>query len=309
MRTSNRLGLAAGLAAALALSGAARAQGSGATGTAGSDTGATPGGAAAAGSSETTTTPSTGTSDTATTTGGGHRPAGAASDRQATAGETATGTATGKVDRKLEQGLQKLHAANEAEVEMGEMAAGAARDEQVKAYAQKMVDDHGAADRKLQEVAQQAGVSLTGPAYEKARKDAEKEMKKIHAKADAADFDRRYMSHMVKDHQKDVKEVGSLSKQAHRSNQHEVAAFLDETHVAMQAHLQEAKQIEQATRSGQRQGRRGAAGSAPSRPGMEPQGDTGAPGAGSERYVPPPTEENRGSGPTGSGTPEPGHKQ
>lgn len=304
----NRLGLAAGLA--LALVGTARAQG--ATGTGSGTTETTPGGAAAAGSSETSTTPSTAGSDTSSTTGGGHRAVGATEPGDAAAGGAMHGTAgarmhgtAGKVDPKLEQGLQKLHAANQAEVQMGQMAAQTAQDEQVKAFAQKMVDDHQKNDQQLEQLAQQVGVTLTGPAFDAAQKDAEKDMAKFHAKSGQS-FDRSYMSHMVKDHQKDVKEVGSLAKKAHQAKQAELASFLDETHVAMQGHLQEAKQVEKATRSAQRQGRRGAAGSAPSRSGT----DTGAPGsAGSgDRYVPPPTERGHGSGTEGSGTPAPGHR-
>jgi putative membrane protein len=331
----NRLGIAAGLATTLALAGPARAQGTGSTGAGGSTTGSSGAGSttgstgtgSTTGSSDTATgssgagtsstgdtrsdTGATGSSDTSTTTGGGHAATGA-TERQAGAAQ-----AGGKVDKSLEQGLQKLHAANQAEVQMGQMAAQTAQDEKVKEFAQQMVDDHQKNDQKLEQLSQQAGVTLTGPGFAKAQKDAEKEMGKLHGKSGAG-FDRSYMSHMVKEHQKDIKEVGGLAKKAHKANQAELASFLDETHGAMQGHLQKAKQIEQASKGAQRQGRRTGSMASP-RSGTDTSGTgsagtkepSGAGGAGSNTggpYTPPPTQGGTGTGPAGSGTPEPGHR-
>jgi putative membrane protein len=287
MTKFNRTGLAAGIAAALLVTGAARAQGTGAGGGGGAGPG-TPstGGSATPGTPSGTDTANPGRTDTATpghsdTAGTGSTdtaPRGSAGTMHS--GDTSTATAGGhaaaKVDQGLAQGLQKLHAANQAEIQMGQMGTQSAQDPQVKQFAQQMVDDHQKNDQQLEQLAQQAGVTLTGATFDKASKQAEKDMGKLHGQS-GADFDRRFMSHMVTDHQKDVKEVASLAKRAHKAKQAELASFLDQTHSTIQGHLEQARTIAKASKGEQRQGRRGGASRSE---GMNPQpGTTGSSGA------------------------------
>ncbi len=262
MTTWNRTGLAAGFAAALLLAGTARAQGAGAGGGGGAGPG-TPqsGGSAAPGTPSGSDAASPGRTDTAAPPAHGDTATGtdtAPGARMHGAGDRAAAGTTGKLDKGLEQGLQKLHAANQAEIQMGQLAAQSAQDPQVKQFAQQMVDDHQKNDQQLEQLAQQSGVTLTGTIFDKASKQAEKDMGKLHGQSGAA-FDQRYTSLMVKDHEKDVKEVASLAKQAHKANQAELASFLDQTHSTMQGHLEQARTIAKAARGEQRHGRRGGA--------------------------------------------------
>lgn len=238
--TSNRLGLAAALAAAMAFAGNARAQGGSTSGAQGS-----PGSSSA----------STGT------------------------------TTSGTVKKSLSDGLERLHAENQSEIQMGKAAQSTATDEQVKTFAQRMADDHQQNDTKLTEMAQTLGVDLNGKAFQDAQKDSDKAMQKIHGKT-GADFDKAYMDHMVKDHEKDVKNVDKLAKEARKEKQADLAAFLEQTHSGMQTHLQEAKRVDKIAKaekkSGQRQGRTpstsghemgtGAGGGAAGTPPREPGG-------------------------------------
>ncbi len=316
--------LAAGIAAALMLGGTALAQGTGSsgtpagTGTEPSDSAATtrgtpstPGGSDTAVPSRSdtdtagstgTATGSTGSTGTATgSTGTTTAPGGStASGDPSTATQGAAATASaGKVDKGLEQGLQKLHAANQAEIQMGQMAAQSAQDPQVKQFAQQMVDDHQKNDQQLEQLAQQAGVTLQGSAFDKASKQSEEDMGKLHGKS-GADFDQRYMSHMVKDHQKDVKDVASLAKQAHKAKQTELASFLDQTHSAMQGHLEQAKTIEKASK-GERHGRRGAA--RPSSGMSTPPSGTGSSGTGTSTGSETNTGSSGATAPSDTGSP------
>jgi putative membrane protein len=197
----------------------------------------------------------------------------------------ATGTTTsGTVKKSLSDGLERLHAANQAEIQMGKAAESAATDEQVKTFARRMADDHQQNDTKLTEMAQTLGVDLNGKAFQDAQKDSDKAMQKVHGKT-GADFDKAYMDHMVKDHEKDVKDADKLAKEARKEKQTDLAAFLEQTHSGMQTHLQEAKRVDKLAKaekkSGHRQGRTpstshemgtGAGGGAAESPPREPGG-------------------------------------
>ena len=72
-------------------------------------------------------TGSTGSSDAAT--GGGGASAGTSSTA------TGTGSAGKKLDKKLQDGLEKLHADNQAEIQMAQVAAQSAQSPDVKQFA------------------------------------------------------------------------------------------------------------------------------------------------------------------------------
>jgi putative membrane protein len=81
------------------------------------------------------------------------------------------------------------------EVELGRLATQKASNADVKSFGQRMVDDHSKANDQLKSLASQKGVTLptTLPA------DMRQEMDKI-SKLSGAEFDKMYMSHMLKDH-------------------------------------------------------------------------------------------------------------
>jgi putative membrane protein len=172
----------------------------------------------------------------------------ASSAAAATAGGMGSSTASGKMDKKLLEGVEKLHAANQAEIQSGHMAEQAASSSDVKAFGQRMVTDHGQNDQQLTGMAQTLGVNLKGKAYTSKLKDAESSMKGLHGKTGTA-FDRAYIDAMVKDHEKDSKDVKKLADQARKDGQADLAAFLDQTEQTMQGHLSQAKQLQAAEKS------------------------------------------------------------
>ncbi len=85
------------------------------------------------------------------------------------------------------------------EVELGQVALKNAASEDVKTFAQRMIDDHSKAGDELKTLATSKG--LTTPTALDAQ---HKKMVDDMAKLSGADFDRKYMENMVKDHDKAV---------------------------------------------------------------------------------------------------------
>ncbi|MEC4718838.1 DUF4142 domain-containing protein [Noviherbaspirillum sp. CPCC 100848] len=102
----------------------------------------------------------------------------------------------GSVSKADQRMMKNLAEANFAEIETGKLALQKSQNDQVKAYAQKMIDDHTQAQKELEQLAQQKGVTLP----------TETDMKhKAAAKALSAlegeKFDKMYMNQVgVRDH-------------------------------------------------------------------------------------------------------------
>jgi putative membrane protein len=170
-------------------------------------------------------------------------------------GSTSSGTASsgstsaGKPDKKLTEAVQRLHADNQAEIHMGQMAQQMGTSQEVKDFGKKLASDHQKNDEKLTTLAQSKGIDLNGEAFQDEQKHAQKNMEKLHGKS-GADFDKAFMSMMVKDHEKDVKAVEKATKEAQKKNQTELATYLAATHTGLQGHLQTAQRIEKDLKSG-----------------------------------------------------------
>jgi putative membrane protein len=123
-----------------------------------------------------------------------------------------------------------------AEVELGRLAAEKASSADVKAFGQRMVDDHSKANDKLKALASEKGVTL--PADMKA--DA-KEMRDKLAKMSGAEFDKMYMHHMHKDH---VKDVAEFEKEASKGGDADVRSFASTTLPTLKEHLKMAKSLD-----------------------------------------------------------------
>jgi putative membrane protein len=114
-----------------------------------------------------------------------------------------------KIDNDDAAAMKQLAQANLNEIEAGKAAAARAQNPQVKQFAQKMVDDHTQMLNDLKALAQRKSVSL--PDAMSLKDKAQMELMK---RAAGADFDKRYMDAMVKDHQEDLQEVQDLAAKA-----------------------------------------------------------------------------------------------
>ncbi len=78
-----------------------------------------------------------------------------------TAGNGATGTTAGSsLSREDRDMIEDLAEANIAEMETGRLALNKSQTPRVREFAQKMIDDHGAAQQELQQMAQAKGMTL-----------------------------------------------------------------------------------------------------------------------------------------------------
>jgi putative membrane protein len=125
-----------------------------------------------------------------------------------------------------------------AEVELAKIAQERASSPEVKQFAQRMEQDHSKANEQLRMLAQSKGVTM--PAGPKATENHE--ASKL-SKLQGPDFDRAYMDHMVKDHEKDVKEFNKMAKNA---KDPDVKAFAQQTAPTLEEHLQLAQNTDAA---------------------------------------------------------------
>jgi putative membrane protein len=183
---------------------------------------------------------STGSSDTAT--GGGGASAGSSS--------TAAGTSSAgkKVDQKIRDDIEKLHAGNQAEIQAAQLASQNASSPDVKAFADQMQIDHTQMDQQLTSQAQTLGVSPEGKTFQKETQNAQKNMQKLQSKT-GKEFDSAYMSQMVKDHENDLKVAKSAASDAKKSHPELASTFLA-AEGKIQSHLDHAKQVQSSLKSG-----------------------------------------------------------
>jgi putative membrane protein len=117
-----------------------------------------------------------------------------------------------------------------AEVELGKMAAGKSQNTEVKAFGQKMVEDHSKAGEELKQLAAQKKVTLPPDVMP-----AHKQLMEKLSKLSGADFDKEYVKAMVDDHEKDVAAFENVSKTAADAD---VKAYAAKTLPTLKMHLE-----------------------------------------------------------------------
>jgi putative membrane protein len=120
-----------------------------------------------------------------------------------------------------------------AEVELGKLAAQRAQNDDVKKFAQRMVDDHSKANEQLQKIADSKSIKLPTEVDSK-----DKALMQRLEKLNGAAFDRTYMNAMVNDHAKDVTE---FKREANAGRDPQVKSFAESTLPTLEEHLQQAR--------------------------------------------------------------------
>jgi putative membrane protein len=132
--------------------------------------------------------------------------------------------------------VSKAIEGNLAEVQLGQLAEQKSQSNDVKQFAQKMVSDHGQmTDKWLKPVAQQLGISEPKSPSKKDKK----EMAKLE-QLSGPDFDRAYITMMIKDHQQDLKNFKNEAQAAQNPNVKQVA---EQGSNVISQHLQLIEQI------------------------------------------------------------------
>ncbi|HYD96741.1 MAG TPA: DUF4142 domain-containing protein [Noviherbaspirillum sp.] len=107
----------------------------------------------------------------------------------ATQGAGAGQKAGGKLSRADENLMREMAQSNLAEIETGKIALSQSKNDQVRNFAQKMVDDHTQAQKELEQLAQAKGVTLpTEP--DRKHKAAAKKLSSLQGD----NFDKRYLA-------------------------------------------------------------------------------------------------------------------
>ena len=190
---------------------------------------------------------------------------------------TPPSTALSSDDRKF---IMEAAHGGMMEVKLGQLAVDKATNADVKQFGQRMVDDHSKANSELMELASQKGITLptangavmidpnsqstdpatatsqamdqqsaagttaTGQRHARVDTDAmlddQKATNKLSTLSGDA-FDREYISMMVKDHEKDVKEFEKVSTKAKDAD---VRAFAAKTLPTLREHLQQVRDIQ-----------------------------------------------------------------
>jgi putative membrane protein len=131
--------------------------------------------------------------------------------------------------------VKKALEGNMAEVEMGKLALQKSNDDQVKQFAQRMVDDHGKMLEELKPVAEQMGVKVPeGPS-----KGQMKSMDKMKALSGDA-FDQAYIKDMVKDHKGDDNDFKMEAQSTQNPQLKQMVMQSDQT---IESHLQQIQQL------------------------------------------------------------------
>ncbi len=104
--------------------------------------------------------------------------------------------------------VQMMHANNQKEIRLGQLAEQKAQNQQVRDFGKRMVQDHQQADKQLQQLAQKQKWRMQEPRPQNARERASKQYDEaLEAKLrqlDGAAFDQAFMSAMVADHDEAV---------------------------------------------------------------------------------------------------------
>jgi putative membrane protein len=131
--------------------------------------------------------------------------------------------------------VQKASGAGLAEVQAGKMAMERAASAEVKAFGQRMVDDHTHANQELMTLAQAKRLPVATKLDQKHQAMADK-LATLHG----AEFDQAYMAGQLADHEEAVRLFTTEAKQGKNA---ELKAFAAKTLPALQGHLQLARNI------------------------------------------------------------------
>jgi len=131
--------------------------------------------------------------------------------------------------------VMKVAADGMHEVELGKLAMNNAASPEVKKFGERMVADHTKANEELKTAAGKASITLPDrlPAEKTKELDTFKNLK-------GAEFDKAYISHMVKDHEKAVTMFTKASKDL---KDPALKGFAEKTLPTLQDHLKTAKKI------------------------------------------------------------------
>jgi len=186
---------------------------------------------------------------------GGDQPAPGTGGQQAQGGQ-------GQIDAQLRDALQKLHASNQAEIQLARTAQTKAQSQRVKQFARTMVQEHQKSDRELQQAAQKLGVQLQGDTYQDALQEQRQKGEDMQ-QLQGAQFDQQFVRQMVDSHKDTLNDVHEAATSAAEQGIPQLAQVLARTETSLHRHHATAQQLQQRLQQqAQRQQGTGAGGAA-----------------------------------------------
>lgn len=152
---------------------------------------------------------------------------------------TGTPAATGTVNDKDKDFITETGKAGKAEVEVAQDAIQHATNPDVKAFAQKLVDDHTKANNDLAQLAASKGVTLPSE-IEGKMKEAKERLMKLTGK----NFDQAFVKQMADDHTHLIKEFEETSKRTDIDA--DLKKWIDNSLPVLRDHLAKAKSLQSA---------------------------------------------------------------
>ena len=160
------------------------------------------------------------------------------SQQSGASGASATASSEAKLTAADRKAIMDMAMSNMAEVEMGKLAQSKSQNAEVKAFATKMVDDHGKALTEVQTLAQSKGVTLPTELDAK-----HKAMSAQLQKASGDAFDKAYVKQGgVGAHKETLTKLQAASKGAKDAD---VKGQVDKMIPVVQEHLKHAEQLAQ----------------------------------------------------------------
>jgi putative membrane protein len=158
----------------------------------------------------------------------------------ATSASQRTASADRRSDTKVTapEFVKKAGAAGVAEVEMGKLGTQKAKNEDVKAFAARMVTEHTKANKELAATAQAKDLEV--PTAPDMRHKAM--MQKFDGQSAGKDFDHEFMQQMVKDHKAVVELFGTAAND--ESLDADLHALAQKTLPVLQQHMKDAQALE-----------------------------------------------------------------
>lgn len=134
--------------------------------------------------------------------------------------------------------IEEASAMGLAEIETAQKALQESENAEVRAFAERMIKDHGAANEKLAGIASDKGVELSDDA-----KLMDRARALLLEVREGESFDAAYANNQVSAHERTIE----LFERATRSEDAEVASFAKETLPKLKEHLEEARKLVQST--------------------------------------------------------------
>jgi putative membrane protein len=140
--------------------------------------------------------------------------------------------AINEVERGLLWKVSELHLADR---QLGNIATQRAANQNIRAFARRMMEDHSAANDELVKLAAQKGVTLPT-----ALNQGHQKLRQRLSKLSGSAFDRAFMGAMVTDHRKNMR---TLRRLAHASQDEDVQEYAEKTLETIGQHQKQAKDI------------------------------------------------------------------